>query len=214
MGALRGWRALALLLMALAGASAAFYAAGDKSAEETGRAEAARLMNELMSGSSPVGGPFTLTDQYGSERSLADFRGKLVLMYFGYTYCPDVCPTDLLSIGRLLRELGREGRGVQPLFVTLDPARDTQENLLKYAGAFHPRFIALRGSERETRRVATAYKVYYEKVVQPGSAGYVIDHTSFIFLLDREGKYVAFFPPGTSVERMAVMLREAIAKPD
>lgn len=211
--ATRGWRALIFLVVALAGVSAAFYATGDKPSEDAGREQAARLMNELMSGKSPVGGTFRLTDQHGSERSLEDFRGKLMLLYFGYTFCPDVCPTDLLAIGRLLQVLGREGRNVQPVFVTLDPGRDTQENLGKYASAFHPRLVALRGSERETRRVATAYKVYYEKVTQPGSVGYVIDHTAFIFLLDRKGKYVAFFPPGTSVERMAVMIREALAQP-
>jgi len=170
-------------------------------------------MNELMSGKAEVGGPFTLPDQHGKARSLADFRGQLVLLYFGYTFCPDVCPTDLLAIGQLLRLLGPEGDAVQPLFVTLDPARDTRAVIGPYASAFHPRFVALRGSERETRRIATSFKVYYEKVKPPGSRTYFIDHTAFIFLLDREGKYVAFFPPGTTLERMAVMVREALAQP-
>jgi protein SCO1/2 len=201
-----------LLGIGLAGALAAFYYPREKPAEEAGRAGAARLMNDLMSGKAPVGGPFTLTDQHGSARSLADFRGKLVLLYFGYTFCPDVCPTDLLAIGRLIEALGSEGPAVQPVFVTLDPERDTQAVLANYATAFHPRFVALRGSERETRRIATDYKVYYEKVTPPGSVSYVIDHTAFIFLLDREGRYVAFFPPGTTVERMTVMVREALAQ--
>ena len=170
-------------------------------------------MNDLMSGKAPVGGPFTLTDQNGNARSIADFRGKLVLLYFGYTFCPDVCPTDLLAIGRLIQALGKDGEAVQPVYVTLDPERDTQAILRNYATAFHPRFVALRGNEQETRRIATAYKVYYEKVTPPGSGTYVIDHTAFIFLLDREGRYVAFFPPGTTVERMAVMMREALAQP-
>jgi cytochrome oxidase Cu insertion factor (SCO1/SenC/PrrC family) len=211
--ALRGWRALILLGIAFAGAVAAFYYPREKPDEEVGRAEAARLMNDLMSGKARVGGPFTLTDQNGNARSLADFRGKLVLLYFGYTFCPDVCPTDLLAIGRLIQALGKDGEAVQPVFVTLDPERDTQAILRNYATAFHPRFVALRGSEQETRRIATAYKVYYEKVTPPGSGTYVIDHTAFIFLLDREGRYVAFFPPGTTVERMAVMMREALAQP-
>jgi protein SCO1/2 len=211
--ALRGWRALILLAIALAGAVAAFYYAREKPAEEVGRAEAARMMKDLMLGKARVGGPFTLTDQHGSPRSLADFRGKLVLLYFGYTFCPDVCPTDLLAIGRLIQALGRDGNAVQPVFVTLDPERDTQAVIGNYATAFHPRFVALRGSERETRRIATAYKVYYEKVKPPGSSTYVIDHTAFIFLLDREGDYVAFFPPGTTVDRMAVMVREVLALP-
>jgi protein SCO1 len=211
--ALRGWRALILLGIALVGAVTAFCYPRQIVAEEVRRAEAARLMNELMSGKTQVGGPFTLTDQNGNARSLADFRGKLVLLYFGYTYCPDVCPTDLLAIGRLIEALGKNGDAVQPVFVTLDPERDTQAILRDYAAAFHPRFVALRGSEQETRRIATAYKVYYEKVTPPGSSTYVIDHAAFIFLLNREGKYVAFFPPGTTVERMAVMMREALAQP-
>ncbi len=172
------------------------------------RADAARLMDELMSGKVDVGGPFTLTDTNGRKRSLEDFRGKLVLLYFGYTSCPDACPTDLSQIARLMRSLGKEGDGVQPIFVTLDPERDTRDVLRQYAAAFDPRLIALRGSVEETRRIATAYKVYFEKVPEPAAGTYFIDHMSFTFLIGRDGRYVAFFPPGTSSERMAVMVRE------
>lgn len=175
------------------------------------RADAGRLMKELMSGKVPVGGPFTLTDATGNPRALADFRGKVVLLYFGYTYCPDVCPTDLAIIGATLRALGRDGEAVQPLFITLDPVRDTPAVLREYVASFHPRFVALRGSEEETQRVALAYKVFYEKVRRPDTDVYFIDHMAFTFLLDREGKYVAFFPPGTNAERMGVMVREALA---
>lgn len=165
-------------------------------------------MGELMSGRHPVGGPFALADADGRARSLAEFRGKVVLLYFGYAQCPDVCPTDLARIGEALRLLGGDAEAVQPLFVTLDPERDRPEVLRGYAAAFHPRFIALRSSEEETRRVATSYKVFYEKV--PQGKGYAIDHAAFVFLLDREGKYLAFLPPGTHAERMAVMLREVL----
>jgi len=209
--ALGGWRALVLLAVALAGGAAAFLHFREKPAEETRREDAARLMNELMSGKAPVGGPFTLEDQYGKRRSLADFRGKLVLLYFGYSFCPDVCPTDLAAMAQLVRTLGAEGDKLQPVFVTLDPERDTQELLRNYVAAFHPRFVALRGSEEEVRRVATAYKIYFEKVRPPGSSVYLSDHMAFVFLLDRDGKYVAFFPPGTSAERMATMVREVLA---
>lgn len=173
---------------------------------EPRRADAARLMNELMSGKAQVGAPFTLTDQWGARRSLEEFQGKLVLLYFGYTYCPDVCPTDLAIIGEALRRMGSQADAVQPLFVTLDPARDTPEVLREYVAAFHPRFIALRGSEEATRRVALSYKVFYEQVKQGGT--YLVDHMAFTFLLDRNGRYVAFFPPGTPADRMATMLRE------
>jgi len=175
---------------------------------EERRADAGRLMTELMSGKAAVGGPFALPDARGNVRSLSEFRGKLVLLYFGYAQCPDVCPTDLARIGAMLRSLGAQAEAVQPLFVTLDPQRDTPEVLREYAAAFHPQFVALRGSEEETRRIATSYKVFYEKLPQPQS--YLIDHTPLTFLLDREGKYIAFFPPGTPADRMAVMVREAL----
>jgi cytochrome oxidase Cu insertion factor (SCO1/SenC/PrrC family) len=100
---------------------------------------------------------------------------------------------------------------VQPLFITLDPARDTPDVLRGYAAAFHPRLIALTGSDDEIRRIATAYKVFYEKVRMERADLYLIDHSAFTFLLDRSGKYVMFFPPGTTPERMAVMVREQLA---
>ena len=176
------------------------------------REEAARLMNELMSGKAPVGTPFTLTNPQGKRVSLADFRGKLVLLYFGYTTCPDVCPTDLAAMAQAVHSLGKDGAQIQPVFITLDPERDTQAVLGDYAKAFHPRLVALRGSEAETRRIATAYKVYYEKNTPPNSKIYLIEHTAFTFLLDRNGKYLLFFPPGTPPGRMATMLREQLAE--
>jgi cytochrome oxidase Cu insertion factor (SCO1/SenC/PrrC family) len=205
--ALRGWRAPVLLAVVVAVAGAYFLLRDDPPAAGS-REGAARLMSELMSGKGPVGGPFTLTDQDGARRSLADFRGKLVLLYFGFTYCPDVCPTDLMTVGNLIRSLGPAGEQVQPVFVTLDPARDKPEVLRAYVASFHPRFVALTGTESEIRRIATSYKVYFEKVKPPGVNTYLIDHTAYVFLLDREGKFVTLFPPATPQERMAVMVRE------
>jgi protein SCO1/2 len=165
-------------------------------------------MNELMSGKTPVGAPFALPDATGKLRRLDDFRGRLVLLYFGYTHCPDVCPTDLVAIASALKALGpRAAAHIQPIFITLDPARDTPQVLREYAAAFHPSFIALRGGQPETRRIARSYKLFYEKVPD-GHGGYAIDHAAFTFLLDRAGQYVAFFPPGTRPERMATMLKE------
>lgn len=179
-------------------------------AEAAGREEAARLMNELMT-DKPVGGPFTLTDAEGRKRSLASFRGKVVLLYFGYTYCPDVCPTDLLEIARLMKAMGRDAAKLQPLFVTLDPERDTPQVLRAYAAAFHPRLIALTGSVEEVRKVATSWKTWFGKVQPPDGRPYLIDHTAFTYLIDREGKYLAYFPPGTSGERMAELVREVLS---
>ena len=166
-------------------------------------------MNELMSGKAAVGGPFALPDASGRLRSLEEFRGRVVLLYFGYTHCPDVCPTDLAAIAGALRLLGPQAAAVQPLFVTLDPARDTPALLAQYAAAFHPAFVALRGGEAETRRIARNYKVAYERV-RDGNGGYAIDHAAFTFLLDRAGKYVGFFPPGTHADRMAAMIRDSL----
>ena len=113
-------------------------------------------------------------------------------------------------MGNLIRSLGPAGDQVQPVFVTLDPARDRPEMLRAYVASFHPRFVALTGTEDEIRRVATSYKVYFEKVKPPGASTYFIDHTAYVFLLDREGRFVSLFPPGTPQERMAVMVREQL----
>lgn len=168
-------------------------------------------MNELMSGRHPVGGPFTLSDTAGRRVALADFQGRLVLLYFGFASCPDVCPTDLAIIGEALRSLGPSAAQVQPLLVTLDPQRDSPAMLREYAAAFHPSFIALTGSEDEIRRIATSFKVFFEKVPVPSNRTYVIDHTAYTFLLDREGKFAMLFPPGTPAERMVEMLRDQLA---
>jgi protein SCO1/2 len=209
--ALKGWRAPALLAVILATAAAAYFYLRDDVPAAGTRAGAARLMSDLMSGKEPVGGPFTLTDQGGGRKSLSDFRDRLVLLYFGFTYCPDVCPTDLMAVGNLIRSLGPEGDKLQPVFVTLDPARDTPDVLRAYVASFHPRFVALTGTEDEIRRVATSYKIYFEKVKPPGVDTYLIDHTAYVFLLDREGRFITLFPPGTPLERMAVMVREQLS---
>lgn len=208
--ALKGWRAPALLAVIAAAAAGAWLHLRDDVPAAGSREGAARLMSELMSGQGTVGGAFSLTDAVGARRSLSDFRGKLVLLYFGFTYCPDVCPTDLMAMGNLVRSLGPAGDQVQPVFVTLDPERDKPEVLRAYVASFHPRFVALTGTEDEIRRVATSYKVYFEKVKPPGVSTYLIDHTAYVFLLDREGRFITLFPPGTPQERMAVMVREQL----
>ena len=177
------------------------------------RAESTRLMSELMSGKGQVGGPFTLLDQTGKKRSLAEFKGKVVLIYFGYMSCPDICPTDLINLAGLLKRLGKESEQVQAIFITLDPARDTPELIGKYVQYFDKRILGLRGTEQQTKEVATKYKTFYEKISLKSNQ-YVIDHTAFIYIVNRAGKYLAFFPPGTSPERMEVMVREALANSD
>jgi cytochrome oxidase Cu insertion factor (SCO1/SenC/PrrC family) len=154
----------------------------------------------------PIGGPFALTDHTGKPRTDADFRGKLMLIYFGFTYCPDVCPTDLQQIGLAVDQLGAAGETVEPVFVTLDPERDTPEHLAEYMPYFHPRFVGLTGDADAIKQAASEYKVYYAKV--PAADGYTVDHSAFIYLMDRDGKYLGFFPPGTSAERMVPTIRD------
>ncbi len=178
---------------------------------EARRVDAARLMNELMSGRG-IGGEFTLTDARGKRVRLADFRGRLVLLYFGFTTCPDVCPTDLYEIAQAIRALGTDGDGVQPIFITLDPQRDTREVIGAYVASFHPRFVALTGTPSRVGAVAKAYRVFFEKVPVPGSSTYTIDHAAFTYLIDAKGKYLGIFPPGTPSERIAAILRDEVRR--
>jgi len=208
------WQCLRPASLALAGALLLGVASlGYAQTTAQSKAESTRLMSELMSGKGQVGGPFTLLDHTGKKRSLAEFKGKVVLIYFGYMFCPDICPTDLSNLASLLKRLGKDSDQVQTIFITLDPARDTPELIGKYVQHFDKRILGLRGTEQQTKQVATQYKTFYEKVSLKGNQ-YVIDHTAFTYIVNRAGKYLAFFPPGTSPERMEVMVREALAKPE
>jgi cytochrome oxidase Cu insertion factor (SCO1/SenC/PrrC family) len=182
-------------------------------AGETPTRSPAEIMDILMWNREPVGGPFELTDHAGKVRTERDFRGKLMLVYFGFTYCPDICPADLQAIGLALDKLGADGDSVQPLFITVDPERDTTKHLAEYVPMFHPRLIGLTGSAEAIRNAADAYKVYYARVdppkesVKEDGGYYTVDHTAFIYLMDREGNYLGFFPPGTSADRMVEIIR-------
>jgi len=178
---------------------------GPLAAQEPDANLAARLMDDLMWNRGPIGGPFALVDHTSKPRTDEDFRGKILLLYFGYSYCPDVCPTDLQQISLAVERLGTSGEAVQPLFITLDPERDTA-HLADYVPLFHPRLIGLTGNAEQIHRVARAYKVYYAKY-PPGSPDYVVDHSSFIYLVDENGKYIGFFPPGTTADRMIEIIR-------
>lgn len=169
---------------------------------------AAEIMDILMWGREPVGGPFDLIDQTGKQRTAKEFVGKLMIVYFGFTYCPDVCPTDLQNIGLALDILGRSAERVQPIFITVDPERDTPEHLRDYVPMFHPRLIGLTGEAAAIRVAADAYKVYYAKVLNEKGDNYTVDHTAFIYLIGAVGKYIGFFPSGTSPDRIAEMLRK------
>jgi cytochrome oxidase Cu insertion factor (SCO1/SenC/PrrC family) len=188
------------------GVAAGLLLAGRSSpAQSTEAVSAARLMEDLMWNRGRIGGPFALIDHTGRLRTDADFRGKFLLIYFGYSYCPDVCPTDLQQIGLALDGLGAAAEAVQPIFITVDPERDTAAHLADYVSMFHPRLIGLTGSAEQIRSVALAYRVYYAKY-PPDSRDYVIDHSSFVYLVDQSGKYIGFLPSGTAAERIIEMV--------
>jgi cytochrome oxidase Cu insertion factor (SCO1/SenC/PrrC family) len=173
---------------------------------------AAELMDVVMWNQEPIGGPFRLTDHKGTHRTDADFRGKLMLVYFGFTYCPDVCPTDLQAMGSALDRLGAAGDSVQPLFITVDPERDTPQALADYVPLFHPRLVGLSGDATSIWQTARAYKVYHAKVPTADNSDYTVDHSGFIYLMDRAGQYLGFFPPGTSPDRMADAIRPLVER--
>jgi protein SCO1/2 len=132
---------------------------------------------------------FDLPDHTGKRRTLADFKGKVVAVFFGFTQCPDACPTALAQIADLIRRLGPDGARVQGIFVTVDPQRDTPEVLAQYVKAFHPSLIALRGTPREVEKTAKEFRVYYGLNRKPGDGGsYTVDHSATIFVFDPRGR--------------------------
>ena len=172
-------RALALAALALLLASCAPHGPEFESSDVTG---------------SSFGRDFALHDPAGNPRSLADFRGKAVVVFFGYTQCPDVCPTTLATLAEAMKTLGKDADRVQVLFITVDPDRDTPELLSKYVPAFDPRFLGLRGDAEETARTAKEFRILYQK--QPGTSpgSYTMDHSAGTFIFDPQGRlrlYVA-----------------------
>lgn len=144
-----------------------------------------------------------LVDPQGRERSLAEFRGKAVLVFFGFTQCPDVCPTTLAEAAEAVQLLGPDADRVQVLFVTLDPARDSPEVLSKYASSFDPRFIALRGDEARTREVAQHFKVFFEKVPGRAAGSYTLDHTAASYVFDPQGRLRLYVRHGQGAQALA-----------
>jgi len=154
-----------------------------------------------------VGGPFTLTDQNGATRRDSDFRGKVMLVYFGYTYCPDACPTTLNAISQTLDMIGDQASKVQPIFISVDPARDTPDQLKSYAANFHPGILYLTGAPETLKQVESEYHIYVAKVPQAGSDDYLIDHSSIIYVMGTNGRYLAAMPAGLPPKVMAATLQ-------
>jgi protein SCO1/2 len=135
---------------------------------------------------------FSLVDHTGKPRTLADFKGKVALVFFGYTQCPDVCPTTMAEMASVMQKLGPQADQVQVLFITLDPERDTQQLLAQYVPAFDKRFIGLRGTPEQTAKTAKEFKVFYTKVEGEDPKTYTIDHTAGTYVFDRDGKLRLF----------------------
>ncbi|MDX1484810.1 MAG: SCO family protein [Alphaproteobacteria bacterium] len=162
----------------------------------------------MVTAEADIGGPFSLVDHTGRRVTDADFRGRYMLIYFGYTFCPDVCPSELQTVGRAMDILGAKGKRIVPVFITVDPARDTVPVVKDYVAAFHPRMVGLTGSDEDVAAASKAYKIYARKA--PGTKeddpDYLVDHTSFIYLVGPDGKVAALFRAGTAPEAMATEL--------
>jgi protein SCO1 len=159
------------------------------------------------SGTALVGGPFSLVGADGKPVTDRDFRGRYMLIFFGFTHCPDICPAELQVIAEALGELGDKAKNVVPIFITLDPERDTPEAMGNYVKSFGPNFVGLTGSPEAIAAAAKAYRVSYAKVEDKESAGdYGVDHSALVYLMDPEGRYVTHFSYGLSAEQMAEKL--------
>lgn len=154
-----------------------------------------------------LGGPFALIDHTGRAVTERDFAGRMALVYFGFTYCPDVCPTELGIMAEALDALGDQGEQVTPILITIDPERDTPAALADYVSRFHPRMIGLTGSAEQVAAAARAYRVFYARVQRPDMSDYLMDHSSFIYLVGRDGRVRALFRPQTSPEAIAQAVR-------
>lgn len=162
-------------------------------------------------GQALVGGPFTLTDHNGRQVTDADFKGRYALIFFGYTYCPDVCPTELQVMTVALSQMGEKASSITPVFVSVDPERDTPEVLKSYVENFSPDLVGLTGTPEQVAAVAKAYRVYYAKSGKTETPDYLVDHSSIIYLMDREGRFLKHFTYTTDAAALASSLADVMA---
>ena len=160
-----------------------------------------------------IGGPFTLATPDGTTVTDRTYRGKWLLVYFGYTFCPSSCPTTLLAVTTALEELGQDAAQVQPLFITVDPQRDTPKVIRQYTESFDPRIVGLTGTPQQIAAAAQEYGAYYVRhSTGAGPDDYIVDHSTYLYLMDPLGKFVRAFDSDTSGDRIADALRELIAQ--
>jgi protein SCO1 len=170
-----------------------------------------QTQNAQSSGRALIGGPFELVNQNGETVTQQDFAGKHMLVFFGFTHCPDVCPAKLNSVSVALDKIGPLADEVTPVFITVDPERDTPARMAAYVSNFSAQIVGLTGSEEQITQAAQAYRVYYAKVEMENSAsGYLMDHSAFTYLMDENGEYVTHFAYGDSIDTIADRLRREL----
>lgn len=204
------------IALALAGLAVIAAAISLTWARFYGDAESAATQARFETAAVP-GGPFSLVDHSGKRVSDQTFRGSFLLVFFGYTYCPDFCPTTLQGIAITMELLGEKATRVRPLFITVDPERDTPESMANYVGVFEHGIVGLTGTPEEIKKVADAYRVFYAKS-RAGSPGegkashYTVDHSAFTYLMGPDGKYLTHFAYGVSPQTMAKEIHRYIDK--
>lgn len=217
---LRLVRILALLLLVLLGGTWAYAWVTRAPGEGLAEAFAARL-GLLFGNQGPgpvstggvqlaqglsLGGPFSLTDQTGRAVTERDYAGRWMLVYFGYSFCPDVCPTELGTVAAAIDALGARAEQVVPVFISVDPQRDTPEQLADYVSRFHPRMQGLTGTPEQVAEVARRYRVYYNAVRRPDLTDYLMDHSSFLYLVGPDGRVRTLFRPEMKPEDIAATI--------
>lgn len=187
---------LALIVGLAAGVMTAVFLLANPNSSGVGQTE--------TTGKALIGGPFALTDQTGKRVTEKDFAGRPMLVYFGFTNCPDVCPAGLQVIAAALDRLGHKAKGVSPIFITVDPERDTPELLGKYVASFHSGIVALSGSPEDVAVATKAYRVYAKKAPDAERPGeYNVDHSSFMYLMNANGEFVKHFPHSVDANQLA-----------
>ncbi|MEZ5854765.1 MAG: SCO family protein [Hyphomicrobiaceae bacterium] len=162
-------------------------------------------------GQALIGGHFSLVNQEGKRVTEQDFRGRYMLILFGFTYCPDICPSGLQVMSAALEQLGAKADKVVPILISVDVERDTPQQLAQYVKSFHPRLVGLTGTAEEIAQAARAYRVYYKKVEDPKStAGFTYDHSALIYLMGPTGKYITHFTHAAGPDAIAARLREIL----
>jgi protein SCO1/2 len=163
-----------------------------------------------VAGEALIGGPFELTNQDDKPVTNQTYKGKLMLIYFGFTFCPDACPTALGVMSAALDKLDVAADRVVPIFITVDPERDTPQVMKDYVSSFSPRLVGLTGTPEQIAKVAKAYRVFYQKAPGAGPDDYVMDHTLLIYLMDGDGKYLTHFGPDVTPDQMAEEIRKRL----